>query len=60
MGHCRVLSKINDNAYMVDLPKSLAISNTLNVVDLYNYHSPDTFLHVDANSWMSFLSSRGD
>jgi hypothetical protein len=41
-GPFRVLAKINDNAYKIDLPPSYGVSNTFNVVDLLPYTSEDT------------------
>jgi hypothetical protein len=38
----RVLVKINDNAYNIDLPPSYGVSNTFNVADLLPYTSEDT------------------
>ena len=36
-GPCKILKKINDNAYIVELPDNMAISNTFNVSNIYEY-----------------------
>jgi hypothetical protein len=41
-GPFRVLAKMNDNAYKIDLPPSYGVSNTFNVADLLPYTSEDT------------------
>ncbi|KAK0576545.1 hypothetical protein LWI29_019351 [Acer saccharum] len=41
VGPCRILRKISDNAYTVELPVDLTISNTFDVADLFPYHLPD-------------------
>jgi hypothetical protein len=41
-GPFRVLAKINDNAYKIDLPPSYGVSNMFNVADLLPYTSEDT------------------
>jgi hypothetical protein len=41
-GPFHVLTKINDNAYKIDLPPSYGVSNTFNVADLLPYTSEDT------------------
>jgi hypothetical protein len=41
-GPFRVLAKINDNSYKIDLPSSYGVSNTFNVADLLPYTSEDT------------------
>jgi hypothetical protein len=41
IGPCRILKKISDNAYRVELPKKFDMSPTLNVVELYEFHEGD-------------------
>ena len=38
IGPCRILRKINDNAYQVELPQGWNISNTFNLFYLYEYY----------------------
>ena len=37
----RVLAKINDNAYKIELPKDFGVSTTFNVADLTPYFGPE-------------------
>jgi hypothetical protein len=41
IGPCKILKKINDNAYKVDLPADLDISLVFNVYELYIFHGGD-------------------
>ena len=37
----KVLRKINDNAYVVDLPNTMSISKSFNFFDIYEFHTED-------------------
>ncbi|GLT84051.1 hypothetical protein SLE2022_023030 [Rubroshorea leprosula] len=62
-GPYKILKKINNNAYVVDLPASMGISRTFNVADIFPYFDSSESLYpmnIDDNSRSSFVPRRGD
>lgn len=59
IGPFRVLKRIGDNAYKIDLSVDMNISNTFNVADIFEYFPPYEFSFQPQNSKASFLQEEG-
>ncbi|GJW67276.1 hypothetical protein Tco_0121700, partial [Tanacetum coccineum] len=57
-GPYKILRKIHDNAYLVDLPNTMSISKTFNVSDIYEFHFED--VNKGKHSRMSSSKERGN
>ena len=47
IGPYKILKKINDNAYEVELPSGLDMSPLFNISNLYTFHGDNTFVEIE-------------
>jgi len=57
-GPFKIVKKISDNAYILDLPNDMTMSKIFNVADLYAYH-PIKQLYLEYNSLVSSFEEGG-
>ena len=57
-GSFKIVKKISDKAYIMNLPSDMVMSKTFNVSDLYKYH-PSKQLYLDYNSRTSSFKEGG-
>ena len=58
-GPFQILKKINDNAYVIDLPADWKISSTFNVSDIHAYYPPDDVDVQETHSRTSAFQEEG-
>ena len=54
------MKRINDNAYIIDLPSDWNISATFNVADIHEYHPPDAALSFSSQLEDGLFLNGGD